>query len=199
MMKKSVLLAAVSCCLLATPAVAATFVTGHAANGAVCNSASSVGPFATGQVITYASGPCQGGYSVFLDTVARTITFTTARAPFADYHFSEFAVTGITETVITSLSALQIDPLFNTAVNPAPAPQLSFTGSSIRIAFGELSPSAPIFDFSTDGGKAVFAYNDVPGAVPEPSTWAMMLLGFGALSFAMRRRRKHTARVHFAA
>ena len=28
-----------------------------------------------------------------------------------------------------------------------------------------------------------------PSAVPEPATWAMMLLGFGAVGFAMRRRR----------
>lgn len=28
------------------------------------------------------------------------------------------------------------------------------------------------------------------GAVPEPSTWAMMLLGFGAIGFATRRRRE---------
>lgn len=28
----------------------------------------------------------------------------------------------------------------------------------------------------------------VKGAVPEPATWAMMLLGFGAIGFAMRRR-----------
>lgn len=28
------------------------------------------------------------------------------------------------------------------------------------------------------------------GAVPEPSTWAMMLVGFGAAAFAMRRRKK---------
>lgn len=27
------------------------------------------------------------------------------------------------------------------------------------------------------------------GAVPEPATWAMMLLGFGAIGFAMRRQR----------
>jgi hypothetical protein len=26
-------------------------------------------------------------------------------------------------------------------------------------------------------------------AVPEPGTWAMMLLGFGAIGFSMRRRR----------
>ena len=36
--------------------------------------------------------------------------------------------------------------------------------------------------------------------VPEPSTWAMMLFGFGALGFAMRRRRQlaPAQRVRFA-
>ena len=29
-----------------------------------------------------------------------------------------------------------------------------------------------------------------PGVVPEPSTWAMMLLGFGAVGYSIRRRRK---------
>ena len=29
----------------------------------------------------------------------------------------------------------------------------------------------------------------LPGAVPEPATWAMMLMGFGAVGFAMRRCR----------
>lgn len=32
--------------------------------------------------------------------------------------------------------------------------------------------------------------NNPPGAVPEPATWAMMLLGFGAIGAAMRRRRQ---------
>lgn len=43
------------------------------------------------------------------------------------------------------------------------------------------------------------ALNDVPigGAIPEPSTWAMLILGFGAAGAAMRRRQR-TARVRFA-
>lgn len=32
----------------------------------------------------------------------------------------------------------------------------------------------------------------VMAAVPEPATWAMMLLGFGGIGFAMRRRRQPT-------
>ena len=31
--------------------------------------------------------------------------------------------------------------------------------------------------------------NGGAGAVPEPSTWAMMLLGFGAVGFSMRRKK----------
>lgn len=45
------------------------------------------------------------------------------------------------------------------------------------------------------GGNATFVPNS---AVPEPATWAMMLFGFGAIGFGMRRRRKETARVRFA-
>jgi hypothetical protein len=36
-------------------------------------------------------------------------------------------------------------------------------------------------------------------AVPEPGTWAMMLLGFGAIGFSMRRRRSTTAHLFQAA
>lgn len=39
--------------------------------------------------------------------------------------------------------------------------------------------------------KATF--NAVAGGVPEPSTWAMMIFGFGAVGGAMRTRRRRTA------
>ena len=35
-------------------------------------------------------------------------------------------------------------------------------------------------------------------AVPEPATWALMILGFGMVGFGLRRARKQTVRVTFA-
>lgn len=37
----------------------------------------------------------------------------------------------------------------------------------------------------------------VPGAVPELATWSMMILGFGGMGYAMRRRPKVCTRVRF--
>ena len=36
------------------------------------------------------------------------------------------------------------------------------------------------------------------GPVPEPATWAMMLMGFGLIGFGLRNRRKPTVRVTYA-
>ena len=45
--------------------------------------------------------------------------------------------------------------------------------------------------FPNNTGWSHVTWFDTGGtAVPEPGTWAMMLLGFGATGFAMRRRRK---------
>ena len=53
------------------------------------------------------------------------------------------------------------------------------TGSSTRIAFN-VDP----FSANVDG----VLDNVALAAVPEPSTWALLILGFGAIGFAMRRR-----------
>jgi hypothetical protein len=62
---------------------------------------------------------------------------------------------------------------------------------------GAISDSANItgitFSMQVNGG-AGFAINDLrllagAGAVPEPSTWAMILLGFGAIGASTRRRK----------
>ena len=63
-----------------------------------------------------------------------------------------------------------------------------------------------LFDFGTEGGfvtldniqgwsNAVLYIGDQPPAVPEPATWAMMLLGFGAAGTAMRRSRRRNGQI----
>ncbi|MFD1789864.1 FxDxF family PEP-CTERM protein [Sphingomonas floccifaciens] len=57
-----------------------------------------------------------------------------------------------------------------------------------------------LFVSGTSGGDAAFAGTlsfASTSAVPEPATWAMMLIGFGAVGATMRRR-KQVARVNFA-
>ena len=54
-----------------------------------------------------------------------------------------------------------------------------------------------LFDFGTTGANSIQLNQSgfsnsilIGGGVPEPATWAMMLLGFGAVGFSMRRRRR---------
>lgn len=48
-------------------------------------------------------------------------------------------------------------------------------------------------------GINAFTFPGTGSGVPEPGTWAMMLLGFGAVGFSMRRRRQTTAQALAAA
>lgn len=41
----------------------------------------------------------------------------------------------------------------------------------------------------TGAASGTITIRDMNSAVPEPATWAMMLLGFGAIGFSLRRRR----------
>ena len=52
---------------------------------------------------------------------------------------------------------------------------------------------------SAIGQPIIRPRSNPPPAIPEPATWAMMLLGFGAVGAAMRRNRARThARISFA-
>ena len=63
----------------------------------------------------------------------------------------------------------------------------NFSGSSI---FFDVSGQDPA------GGQTVFAVG--VAAVPEPATWGLMILGFGAMGFALRRRSATRTTVSFA-
>jgi hypothetical protein len=61
-------------------------------------------------------------------------------------------------------------------------------GSMARLAFGSWVAQ----DSSVDGQVQIFGEPTV-AAVPEPSTWAMMVLGFAGIGAITLRRRKHAA------
>lgn len=55
------------------------------------------------------------------------------------------------------------------------------------------------YNFKTSADTVTINIGNVGGAVPEPATWAMMLLGFGATGAMMRRRKASTGpRIRFA-
>ena len=174
----------------ATAAPAATFTASSGFGGLgidfACNVSTNTTGFATGRALDYSDQGCIGGFTVDVDTDAHTITLTNIPGtPYGDYEYSQLEITGITETIITSLKTLQSNPLFTPLgyAPEVPVPGLSFTGSSILITFA--APESE-FNFGNDGGQAIFAYN--VGGVPEAATWAMLIAGFGLTGVAMRRR-----------
>lgn len=64
--------------------------------------------------------------------------------------------------------------------------------------------SAPVFNVGTFAltsivsGSSSLRISAVTAAVPEPASWAMMLVGFGSIGYAMRRRAKVRTTVRFA-
>jgi len=76
--------------------------------------------------------------------------------------------------------------------------QLNIQGGSLSVY--EILGGQPTFNSLVNGyinignaavtGKTAYNLSVNTPAVPEPATWAMMLLGFGAVGVAMRRNRK---------
>jgi hypothetical protein len=104
-----------------------------------------------------------------------------------------------TGTLLANLSLpLTASGTCNTAISqgadycPFAAASLTFSGIARSVVFGG-SVNAQVFDDFTFGSATV------GGAVPEPAGWAMMILGMGAVGFAMRRRARITTRVAYTA
>lgn len=108
-----------------------------------------------------------GNYITITDTLSQGLPFQTA-------DFNGFVLAVISGPGITSASvdgSSTIIPL-----------STYLSGGSLFMNFSGVSTQA--------GGTARINFSTVTGAVPEISTWAMMLLGFGAVGFSMRRARK---------
>jgi outer membrane lipase/esterase len=58
--------------------------------------------------------------------------------------------------------------------------------------FDGTHPTAAIQQAAFNDINRQFRFTSVNAAVPEPATWAMMIIGFGAIGFSMRRARRAT-------
>ena len=147
-------------------------------------------------------------------------TFTAANGTTGSFLINQTAGSFVVDSVaglingqtITGLSSYAgADNTFNPAV-----PHFSFAGLSVST--GTSGDYNFYFDGTTDnllnsltaptGDPGSEPFSPIttevvvsvgaPGAVPEPATWGMMLLGFGAAGYAMRRRTKVRTNVSFA-
>ena len=86
-------------------------------------------------------------------------------------------------------SAIHFDlSSINSITRTIPGFLLFTAGGTIR--YDGFDPTPGIFQFSAQGTTITSFSGTVLAAVPEPATWAMMLLGFGGIGMAMRRRRR---------
>lgn len=97
-------------------------------------------------------------------------------------------------------SILTASPVNNPDGSAYGAQIFDFAATDARYARLAMSncPQAPSSFNSCAIGEVAFRTAAVAGAVPEPGTWAMMLLGFGAIGSSMRRRRKTAMRLQTA-
>ena len=94
---------------------------------------------------------------------------------------------------------------YNGAQGGAAGTYYEFPGSLAAGAFYDSNAATGLANNSNVGVTGRYVFNvrggnvtPAPGAVPEPATWAMMLLGFGALGSVLRRKRSTEARVRYA-
>ncbi|QDZ06491.1 DUF1194 domain-containing protein [Sphingomonas panacisoli] len=74
---------------------------------------------------------------------------------------------------------------------------LAFYQNNVQGGAGSFTqPAATFADF--DAAIKAKIGRELVGGVPEPTTWAMMVMGFGAVGFSLRRRNKVAMRVRFA-
>jgi hypothetical protein len=89
-----------------------------------------------------------------------------------------------------SNKALNSDGLQHIYSTSATAGQIAASiPAGIYIGFEDLTPRSAS-DFDYNDVQFVFTNVGMTSGVPEPSTWAMMLLGFAGLGFAFRQSRR---------
>lgn len=133
-------------------------------------------------------------------------TFNLGSAVSFDYSFFGTAITGATVGVTNLLTgdtasfdaALFGSPNTSGAIQGSQQLGFGFLNGGFGGIFGDINFDANqnnTFQINLNGGgQTLTAFAQIGSgavaAVPEPATWAMMLLGFGAMGVSLRRRRR---------
>ncbi|MFM9978726.1 MAG: PEPxxWA-CTERM sorting domain-containing protein [Sphingomonadaceae bacterium] len=100
------------------------------------------------------------------------------------------SLSGSSDGVTFTSFAANLSPIDN-PLDPYLAEVLTFAATTARYVRFDMSrcPQPNPAGYNGCGiGEVAFRNADVTGAIPEPATWAMIILGFGAIGSAMRRR-----------
>jgi hypothetical protein len=163
----------------ASQATALDFTTSSAPNGALPGLVTNFNGGLTGSFAgQFCSGTCGS-----INDISSLVIGPTSITPFFT----------LTDGVVFSLTSIN-------TIDRSVAGVLAFTGGGIfsgNIGGVAFDATPGNFVFSTQGGQST-TFSATTVALPEPGTWGMMLLGFGAIGFAMRRRRRTTALAQIA-
>ena len=96
-------------------------------------------------------------------------------------------------TCIASVMGCTVGTVYNLIIGTTPSGFSAFGLPLTNLAAGDYRLT--INGISPNSGSFTGNVRITTGAVPEPATWALMLLGFGAVGFAMRRQRKQDGRL----
>ena len=149
------------------------------------NAATTVVPLTPG-----ANGSLSGGFTqnVLTPTFDDTFIFTLPEGGFASASLITIAVSAVTNIDFTSAT------LNGVALTRSPTGSFEF--ASIQ-DFGVMAGNQILNVTGTSGGNAdysgTFVFTPL-AAVPEPSVWALLILGFGLVGFAMRRNKATSLR-----
>jgi hypothetical protein len=140
------------------------------------------------------------------DTITANVTLASVFTLPASVSFTSFALlpsgdnfplgdTGATGYIEFFLAGNSVFSTTGSATSSSQIPMAVFVTPPDNIAYNFDSFTA-VFTIDAVGGpatldQAVMTYNLAsPAAVPEPATWAMMIIGFGGVGALMRRRRQ---------
>jgi hypothetical protein len=100
---------------------------------------------------------------------------------------------GVTSGTFDNTFDLTMSSSYNPAFVTAQGGTVAGAEAALETALLAGKTYINIHTMNFPGGEIRGFLAAVPGAVPEPATWAMMLIGFLGLGFAFRRSRRREA------